>query len=135
MLVMKHSGKGIHPGFETMGRHHQVHHGGINVPKKRIDVFQNVLKTTCTPCCFRGVHLKDLVLLHTALPDKMDGNIINFRKMAQLSIIFSELMKVQTSSLPVEPNMDMASMIRVSTLELGQGKGNVNNGWRVIRLE
>ena len=70
---------------------------------------------------YSGVHLKDLVLLHTALPDKMDANIINFRKMAQLSIIFSELMKVQTASLPVEPNMDMASMIRVSTAALESG--------------
>ena len=70
---------------------------------------------------FSGVHLKDLVLLHTALPDKVDGNLINFRKMAQLSIIFSELMKLQTASLPVEPNMDMASMMRVGRVVVGGG--------------
>ena len=61
----------------------------------------------------RGVHLKDLVLLNTALSDKVEGVLVNFRKMAQLSITFTELMLVQNSSLPVEPNMDLVNMIRV----------------------
>ncbi|XP_064622247.1 ras guanyl-releasing protein 3-like isoform X2 [Lineus longissimus] len=61
-----------------------------------------------------GVHLKDLILLHTALPDKIGANLINFRKMTQLSVTFSELMQVQNSSLPIEVNMDMVSILRLS---------------------
>ena len=61
----------------------------------------------------RGVHLKDLVLLHTALPDKTESNLINFRKMAQLSIILTELMEVMNLTLPVEPNMDLVNTIKV----------------------
>ncbi len=70
--------------------------------------------------CSRGVHLKDLVLLNVALPDRLgdSGDVINVRKMAQLSLIFSELMRLQTASLQIQPNMDMASMIRVSHVKL-----------------
>ena len=62
---------------------------------------------------FRGVHLKDLILLNTALPDKLHGHLINFRKMAQLSNIFTELMNVQMSTVPVEGNLDLVNMIKV----------------------
>lgn len=62
------------------------------------------------------MHLKDLVLLNTALHDKVEGVLINFRKMAQLSITFTELMLLQNSSLPVDPNMDLVNMIRVGIL-------------------
>ena len=62
---------------------------------------------------FSGVHLKDMILLNTALPDKLEPNLVNFRKMVQLSIIFTELMLVQHSTLPVEPNMDLVNTIRV----------------------
>ena len=63
----------------------------------------------------RGVHLKDLILLHTALADKLNNSLVNFRKMAQLSIIYTELMQVQNASLPVEPNLDLANTLRVSS--------------------
>jgi len=63
----------------------------------------------------RGVHLKDLILLHTALPDWLDDDYVNFRKMAQLSLIFAELTQVQNSAtLPIEPNMDLVNTVRVS---------------------
>ena len=65
---------------------------------------------------YRGVHLKDLVCLHTALPDRMDGGLVNFRKMAQLSIIFTELMQVMNSTLPIEPNMDLVNTIKVNEI-------------------
>jgi len=66
-------------------------------------------------CCVadRGVHLKDLILLHTALPDWVDDIYVNFRKMVQLSMIFTELMQVQNATLPIEPNMDLVNTVRV----------------------
>ena len=65
--------------------------------------------------CFNsGVHMKDLILLNTALPDRVEGGLINFRKMAQLSITFTELMKLQNSMPPVEPNMDLVNTLRVT---------------------
>ncbi|XP_074643374.1 ras guanyl-releasing protein 3-like [Tubulanus polymorphus] len=61
-----------------------------------------------------GVHLKDLILLHTALPDKIGNGLVNFRKMAQLSVTFSELMHVQNTALNVDVNMDLVSTLRLS---------------------
>ena len=61
----------------------------------------------------RGVHLKDLILLNTALPDMFDGSLVNFRKMVQLSFIFTEVMQVQGGTLPFEVNMDLANTLRV----------------------
>ncbi|XP_033115853.1 ras guanyl-releasing protein 3-like isoform X3 [Anneissia japonica] len=61
-----------------------------------------------------GVHLKDLVLLHTALPDKTEKSHINFRKMAQLMVTFEELMRLTHMKPPVEPNMDLVNMLKVS---------------------
>ncbi|XP_060585594.1 ras guanyl-releasing protein 3-like isoform X2 [Ruditapes philippinarum] len=63
-----------------------------------------------------GVHLKDLILLHTALPDRVEGNLVNFRKMAQLSLILRELTKLQThDSIPgVFANMDLINTLRLS---------------------
>ena len=67
---------------------------------------------------FRGVHLKDLILSNTALPDKLDNNLINFRKMAQMSNIFRDLMSLQNASSPVHGNMDLVNTIRVSIMLL-----------------
>lgn len=62
-----------------------------------------------------GVHLKDLILLNTALPDRIDSILINFRKMVQLSFIFSELMQLQNNSaLPIIPNLDLVNTIRLA---------------------
>ena len=60
------------------------------------------------------MHLKDLILLNTALGDKVEGELVNFRKMVQLSLTFTQLMQVATSTLPVEVNMDLVNTIRVS---------------------
>ncbi|XP_071504623.1 ras guanyl-releasing protein 3-like [Diadema antillarum] len=61
-----------------------------------------------------GVHLKDLILLHTALQDKMDDGQLNMRKMAQLSVTFAELMQLQNAKPPLAANMDLVNMLRAS---------------------
>ncbi|CAH1791529.1 unnamed protein product [Owenia fusiformis] len=61
-----------------------------------------------------GVHLKDLILLHTALPDWIEPNMLNFRKMVQMSVIFTELMHLQNTSVPIEANMDLVNTLRLS---------------------
>eukprot|EP00057_Strongylocentrotus_purpuratus_P020825 XP_011675299.1 PREDICTED: ras guanyl-releasing protein 3 isoform X4 [Strongylocentrotus purpuratus] len=61
-----------------------------------------------------GVHLKDLILLHTALQDKTEDGHINMRKMAQLSLTFVELMQLQNCKPPLAANMDLVNMLRAS---------------------
>ncbi|XP_055956759.1 ras guanyl-releasing protein 3 isoform X1 [Patella vulgata] len=62
-----------------------------------------------------GVHLKDLISLHTALPDRVEGNLINFRKMAQLSLMLQELTRLQrVDNIPVDANMDLVNTLRLS---------------------
>ncbi|KAI8788025.1 ras guanyl-releasing protein 3 isoform X1 [Biomphalaria glabrata] len=62
-----------------------------------------------------GVHLKDLISLHTALPDRVEGNLLNFRKMAQLAIILKELTRLQgLDSIPIDANMDLVNTLRLS---------------------
>ena len=63
---------------------------------------------------FSGVHLRDLVLSHTALPDKLNDDLINFRKMAQMSHVFRDLLSLQSATCPVHSNMDIVNTIRVS---------------------
>ena len=67
--------------------------------------------------------MKDLILLHTALSDTVEEGV-NLRKMAQLSVTFQELMQLQNMKPPIEANMDLVNMLRVSVgSKLGQGKG------------
>lgn len=61
-----------------------------------------------------GVHLKDLILLHTALPDRTEEGYINFLKVAKLSVTFQELLQLQHCKPPVEPSMDLVNMLRAS---------------------
>ncbi|XP_076463696.1 ras guanyl-releasing protein 3-like isoform X3 [Babylonia areolata] len=62
-----------------------------------------------------GVHLKDLISLHTALPDRVEGGLLNFRKMAQLSSILRELTHLQgLDQVPVDANMDLVNTLRLS---------------------
>ncbi|XP_021923618.1 ras guanyl-releasing protein 3-like isoform X2 [Zootermopsis nevadensis] len=61
-----------------------------------------------------GIHLKDLISLHVALPDTIEGEMINIRKMAQLSLIFQELEELQNSVTPINANMDLVNMLRLS---------------------
>ncbi|XP_014674508.1 PREDICTED: ras guanyl-releasing protein 3-like [Priapulus caudatus] len=62
-----------------------------------------------------GVHLKDLISLHTALPDRIEGALINFRKITQMYGIFSELMQLQDQQqFPVATNIDLINTLRLS---------------------
>ncbi|RUS84275.1 hypothetical protein EGW08_007968 [Elysia chlorotica] len=62
-----------------------------------------------------GVHLKDLISLNTAVPDRVEGNLLNFRKMAQLAGILRELTRLQgQDNIPVEANMDLVNTLRLS---------------------
>ncbi|XP_021373157.1 ras guanyl-releasing protein 3-like isoform X2 [Mizuhopecten yessoensis] len=81
--------------------------------------FSNYRKVFNQCCHFKipilGVHLKDLILLHTALPDKVEGSLVNFRKMAQLSQTLKELTKLQNhDNIPVCANMDLVNTLRLS---------------------
>jgi RAS guanyl-releasing protein 3 len=48
-----------------------------------------------------------------ALPDTVEGEMINVRKMAQLSLIFQELEELQNSTTTVDANMDLVNTLRV----------------------
>ena len=60
-----------------------------------------------------GIQLKDLIALHTALPDSVDGNLINVQKMIRLATIVAPLLQVHTSQPPVNPNMELIKVLRV----------------------
>ncbi|GFR65011.1 Ras GTPase-activating protein-binding protein 2 [Elysia marginata] len=63
-----------------------------------------------------GVHLKDLISLNTAVPDRVEGNLLNFRKMAQLAVILRELTRLQRQeNIPVDANMDLVNTLRPTT--------------------
>lgn len=62
--------------------------------------------------------MKDLISLHTALPDKIESNLINFRKITQMYGIFIELMQLQgVQQFPVSTNIDLINTLRVKRLE------------------
>jgi RAS guanyl-releasing protein 3 len=63
---------------------------------------------------FSGVHLKDIISLHVALQDRLEYDLINFRKLVQLSIVFRTLTGLQVSLPPVQPNHDLINLLTVS---------------------
>jgi hypothetical protein len=66
------------------------------------------------PSLASGVHMKDLISLHVALSDTVEGGLINFRKMAQLSLIFQELQELQNATPPPGANVDLVNTLRVT---------------------
>ncbi len=60
-----------------------------------------------------GIHLKDIISLHTALNDTLDHDLINFRKMSQLSIIFQSVADLKNSIPPVQENRDLIKLLQV----------------------
>lgn len=60
-----------------------------------------------------GIHLKDMISLHTAHLDKLDNDLINFRKMAKLSVIFQSVTNLQNSVPPVQENRDLIKLLQV----------------------
>ncbi|XP_030074044.1 RAS guanyl-releasing protein 2 [Microcaecilia unicolor] len=63
-----------------------------------------------------GVHLKDLIAVHVALPDWLDKakTQVNGVKMQQLYTILNELVLIQTLKPPFEANMDLINLLTVS---------------------
>ncbi|CAF1361695.1 unnamed protein product [Rotaria sordida] len=61
-----------------------------------------------------GVHLKDIISLHVALQDRLEYDLINFRKLVQLSIVFRTLTSLQVSVPPVQPNHDLINLLTLS---------------------
>jgi RAS guanyl-releasing protein 3 len=56
-----------------------------------------------------------MISLHTAHMDKLDNDLINFRKMAQLSVIFQSLTDLQNSVPPIQENRDLIKLLQVKT--------------------
>jgi RAS guanyl-releasing protein 3 len=52
--------------------------------------------------------------LHTAYIDKLDNDLINFRKMAKLSVIFQNVIDLQNSVPPVQENRDLIKLLQLS---------------------
>lgn len=53
-----------------------------------------------------------MISLHTAHKD-VDNDLINFRKMAKLSIIFQSITNLQNSVPPVQENRDLIKLLQV----------------------
>lgn len=60
-----------------------------------------------------GIQLKDLIATNTALPDMVNGNLINVHKLITLSGILSKFFLVQRQPPPVSPNTELLNMLRV----------------------
>ncbi|XP_072573270.1 RAS guanyl-releasing protein 2-like isoform X2 [Paramormyrops kingsleyae] len=63
-----------------------------------------------------GVHLKDLIAVHVALPDWTDSEKtrVNLTKTQQLYVILQELALVQTMPPSIEANIDLLNLLTVS---------------------
>ncbi|XP_039625117.1 RAS guanyl-releasing protein 2 isoform X1 [Polypterus senegalus] len=63
-----------------------------------------------------GVHLKDLIAVHVALPDWVDKEKtkVNLVKTQQLYTILNELVQVQATPPPIDDNTDLINLLTVS---------------------
>ncbi|KAM4721966.1 LOW QUALITY PROTEIN: RAS guanyl-releasing protein 2 [Rhinophrynus dorsalis] len=63
-----------------------------------------------------GVHLKDLMALHVALPDWMNKaeGVINFSKMRQIYKVIHDLTEAQRLEPPIKTNPDLLNLLTVS---------------------
>lgn len=68
-----------------------------------------------------GVHLKDLIAVHVALPDWADKEKtrVNLTKTQQLHAILQELALIQTTPPNIDANTDLLNLLTVSA-ESGQ---------------
>ncbi|XP_078516885.1 RAS guanyl-releasing protein 2 [Lissotriton helveticus] len=105
----------------------------VHVSSETTKVFENLIELV-TSCgnysqyrrCFAdcpgfkfpilGVHLKDLIAVHVALPDWLDKakTLVNVVKMQQLYTILNELVLVQAMKPPFEANNDLLNLLTVS---------------------
>ena len=64
------------------------------------------------------MHLKDLIAIHTALPDLVEGapgqKLINLRKMCQLYSVLSTVTRLQDCSLPFSVNVDLIDTLKLA---------------------
>lgn len=67
-------------------------------------------------CCYRAIHLKDLVVLHTSQSDTVDADpsLINFHKMTQLSAVMSCLTKLQDQAPEYSINTDLIDTLKLA---------------------
>lgn len=68
-----------------------------------------------------GVHLKDLIAVHVALPDWVDRekSRVNLTKTHQLYAILEELAVVQSTPPNIEANSDLLNLLIVSLIQAG----------------
>ncbi|KAK2560509.1 RAS guanyl-releasing protein 1 [Acropora cervicornis] len=59
-----------------------------------------------------GIQLKDLIALHTALPDSVDGNLINVQKMIRLATIVAPLLQVTLQTRLTDEELYELSLAR-----------------------
>lgn len=69
-----------------------------------------------------GVHLKDLIAVHVALPDWVDKEKtrVNLTKIQQLYAILQELALVQNTPPSIDANTDLLNLLTVSVAETGR---------------
>lgn len=61
------------------------------------------------------MHLKDLVALHCGYPDVVGAPpLINFRKIAQLSVVISCLTRIQTETPDYPVNSDLIDTLKLA---------------------
>uniref|UniRef100_F7BM43 RAS guanyl-releasing protein 1 n=1 Tax=Xenopus tropicalis TaxID=8364 RepID=F7BM43_XENTR len=61
-----------------------------------------------------GVHLKDLIALHEAMPDFLEDSKINVPKLHSLYNHINELIQLQNIAPPLEANMDLVHLLTLS---------------------
>jgi RAS guanyl-releasing protein 3 len=61
-----------------------------------------------------GIHLKDMISLHTAHLDRLENDLINFRKMGQLAAIFQPLTNLQNAAPPLQEHRDLIKLLQLS---------------------
>ncbi|KAG8429532.1 hypothetical protein GDO86_020563 [Hymenochirus boettgeri] len=61
-----------------------------------------------------GVHLKDLIALHEAMPDFLEDHKINVPKLHSLYNHINELILLQNIAPPLEANMDLVHLLTLS---------------------
>ncbi|KAJ7303925.1 hypothetical protein JRQ81_011437 [Phrynocephalus forsythii] len=61
-----------------------------------------------------GVHLKDLVMLHEAFPDRVEGGRLNLSKLQSLYEPARELRMLQRAETPFQANKDLVHLLTLS---------------------
>lgn len=81
-----------------------------------------------------GVHLKDLIAVHVALPDWADKEKtrVNLAKTQQLYAILQELTLIQSTPPNIESNPDLLNLLTVSSGALGATCRNKSANNRTI---